>query len=58
MASFHGNILVRLIQDLGAQLALEDFEHQVRVLFDATRVEAHLVTRKATAFRAPAGWRR
>jgi dimethylhistidine N-methyltransferase len=49
MASFHKNILVRMMRDLGAHIALEDFEHQVRILSCPARVEAHLVARKATA---------
>ena len=49
MASFYKNILARMMRDLGAHIALEDFEHQVRIFGCPTRVEAHLVARKATA---------
>jgi len=49
MASFYKNILALMMRDLGAHIALEDFEHQVRILGCPTRIEAHLVARKATA---------
>lgn len=45
MASFYKNILVRMMRDLEARIAVEDFEHQVRVQSTPTRVEAHLVAR-------------
>ena len=46
MASFHKNILNRMVRDLEVRLAVEDFEHEFRILFCPTRVEAHLVARK------------
>lgn len=48
MAALHENVLLRMRRDLGAKLNPDDFCHEARVLRDPTRVEAHLVAKRAT----------
>ena len=49
MAAFHKSVFSRMVRDLEARLAVDDFEHGVCILFCPARVEAHLdlVARKA-----------
>ena len=52
MAALHGNLLVRLARELGADLDPADFRHEARSLAgDPPRVEAHLVACRPTAWR-------
>jgi dimethylhistidine N-methyltransferase len=51
MAALHGNLLVRLARELGAELDPAEFRHEARVLADPPRVEARLVARRATEWR-------
>ena len=43
MAALHGNLLIRIARETGADLDPADFRHEARVLGDPLRVEAHLV---------------
>ena len=51
MAALHGNLLVRIRNELGGELDPADFRHEVRVFDDPPRVEAYLVAQRATALR-------
>jgi dimethylhistidine N-methyltransferase len=51
MAALHGNLLVRLARELGADLDPDDFRHEARVHADPPRVEAHLVACRPTGLR-------
>ncbi|MGC5779330.1 L-histidine N(alpha)-methyltransferase [Methylobacterium sp. NFXW15] len=48
MEALHLNILSRINRELGADIHLDAFRHEARVLRDAFRVEAHLVAKQAT----------
>lgn len=47
MAALHGNVLARINRELGADIDLEAFRHEARVLDGPLRVEAHLVAQRA-----------
>ena len=49
MAAFHENILRRMAREIDADLRVEDFRHEARVIADPARVEAHLVAQRRTA---------
>lgn len=51
MAALHGNLLTRLARELGAGVEADAFRHEVRVLPDPPRVEAHLVATRPTVLR-------
>ena len=47
MPAFHLNLLTRMNRELGAGFDREAFRHEVRVVHEPFRVEAHLVARQA-----------
>ncbi len=49
MASFHKNLLVRMIRELGAEIVLDDFKHEARFFTSPARTEPHLVVQRSTA---------
>lgn len=51
MAAFHRNVLVRLRDELGAQIDPDDFRHEALVFDDPLRTEAHLIARRALTVR-------
>lgn len=51
MAALHGNVLVRIVRELGGDIAPANFRHEARVLADPLRVEAHLVARQPAEYR-------
>ncbi len=51
MAAFHSNLLSRLVREAGGELDPGDFRHEIRVLADPRRVEAHLVAKRQTTWR-------
>ena len=50
MASFHGNILDRIVRELGSDLTRDNFRHEARILADPPRVEAHLVAQRPAEY--------
>ncbi|MFC6790828.1 L-histidine N(alpha)-methyltransferase [Methylobacterium komagatae] len=50
MEALHLNILSRINRELGADIQLDAFRHEARVLHEPFRVEAHLVAKQATTF--------
>ncbi|MBE7196556.1 MAG: L-histidine N(alpha)-methyltransferase [Parafilimonas terrae] len=44
MGAFHLNLLARMNRELDAEIALDGFRHEVKILPDPFRVEAHLVS--------------
>ncbi len=51
MAAFHRNILTRLNRECGADFDTDNFRHQIRLLPDPFRVEAHLVATRPETYR-------
>lgn len=51
MAAFHRNILTRLNRECGADFDLDNFQHEIRLLPDPFRVEAHLVATRPGTYR-------
>lgn len=51
MAALHGNLLVRVVRELGGDLEPGNFRHEARVLRSPLRVEAHLVAQRAAEYR-------
>jgi dimethylhistidine N-methyltransferase len=51
MAAFHGNILTRLNRECGADFDPDNFRHEIRLLPDPFRVEAHLVAARPATYR-------
>lgn len=51
MAAFHRNILIRLNNELGADFDSDNFRHEIRLLPDPFRVEAHLVAIRPATYR-------
>lgn len=51
MAALHGNLLVRLARELGADIDPGEFRHEARILADPPRVEAHLVAQRTATYR-------
>jgi dimethylhistidine N-methyltransferase len=47
-AAFNKNMLTRLQRELGADLNIDDFEHEARFNSHLSRIEMHLVANKAT----------
>ncbi len=43
MEAFHLNLLARMNREIGAEIPLDAFRHEARILQDPFRVEAHLV---------------
>ncbi len=50
MEALHLNILARINRELGADIPLDAFRHEARVLHDPFRVEAHLVAARANTW--------
>lgn len=50
MEALHLNILARINRELGADIPLDAFRHEARVLHDPFRVEAHLVATRANTW--------
>ncbi|MCJ2085964.1 L-histidine N(alpha)-methyltransferase [Methylobacterium sp. E-005] len=51
MAAFHRNILTRLNRECGADFDGDNFRHEIRLLPDPFRVEAHLVAIRPGTYR-------
>ena len=51
MAAFHRNVLVRLRDELGADVDPDDFRHEALVFADPLRTEAHLIAKRALTVR-------
>jgi dimethylhistidine N-methyltransferase len=51
MAAFHRNILTRLNRECGADFDIDNFRHEVRLLPEPFRVEAHLVAIRPAIYR-------
>ncbi|SDN54980.1 dimethylhistidine N-methyltransferase [Methylobacterium phyllostachyos] len=51
MAAFHRNILIRLNRECGADFDCDNFRHEIRLLSDPFRVEAHLVATQPGTYR-------
>lgn len=51
MAAFHRNILTRLNRECGADFDTDNFRHDIRLLPDPFRVEAHLVAIRPATYR-------
>jgi dimethylhistidine N-methyltransferase len=51
MAAFHRNILTRLNHECGADFDIDNFRHEVRLLPEPFRVEAHLVAIRPATYR-------
>ena len=57
-AAFNRNLLVRLNRELGTDFDLQEFEHQMQWNAGASRVEMHLVARRALTVSIPPAARR
>ncbi len=51
MAAFHRNVLVRLRDELSADINPDEFRHEALVFDDPLRTEAHLIARRALTVR-------
>lgn len=51
MPALHLNMLTRLKRELGAEIEEDAFRHEVRILREPFRVEAHLVAARASTWR-------